>query len=122
MPKLTLTFDAVPPGLNGEDGLMRAHWAEYRVMRDTWVWLMRAVIKDWDGVMIPRCRITWTLRVIHLRDWDNACASFKVVGDALQTLGIIKDDSPQVILEFIPKQERTVHYDEQGCMVEIEPI
>jgi len=40
------------------------------------------------------------------RDWDNYSASFKFVGDALQTAGVIKDDSPQVVKRFTPFQHK----------------
>jgi hypothetical protein len=32
--------------------------------------------------------------------WDNLGASFKVIGDALESLGVIEDDSPETIRTF----------------------
>lgn len=40
----------------------------------------------------------------HLMDWDNAAASFKLIGDELVALGILPDDSPEWIHEFRPLQ------------------
>lgn len=52
-------------------------------------------------------------------DWDNAAGSFKLIGDALVQCGILLDDNPTVIKEFIVKQERVRKRNEQGFTVKI---
>ena len=50
-------------------------------------------------------------------DWDNAAGSFKLIGDALVTLGIIIDDNPNVVINFQVKQQKVKKRDEQGYEV-----
>ena len=42
---------------------------------------------------VTLCQITYRLKVSLWWDWDNAAASFKIVGDALQHAGVYVNDS-----------------------------
>jgi hypothetical protein len=37
-------------------------------------------------------------------DWDNFAASFKHIGDSLVAAGVIIDDKPSIIIQFLPQQ------------------
>lgn len=52
----------------------------------------------------PPFRATWTLYANRLFDWGNLGGAFKLPEDALRYLGIIQDDRPTVLLEWVPQQ------------------
>ena len=60
--------------------------------------------------------IEYIRKSVRYMDWDNAAGSFKLIGDSLVELGVIIDDSPKYIPEFLVKQEK-VKRDEQGFTV-----
>ena len=90
------------PGLNGSDGLIRQHFRDAAKLKERLAWEIRAQRR---GVTIAQpVRVTYTRYTASLMDWDNACASFKHIGDALIAAGILADDSPKIIAEFLPRQ------------------
>lgn len=102
---MKLTLQYLTPGLNGTDGLMRQHFRDAGKLKDKIKWDILAQ-RPPSGF---RClkgpvRVVYTRYTSALMDWDNAAASFKHIGDALQSAGVLLDDSPDVIAEFIPKQ------------------
>lgn len=101
--KLLLTLDFLTKGLNGSDGLIREHYREAARTKKRLTWLLHSQNKDRLKFSKP-CKITYTRYTSRMMDWDNACASFKHLGDALQLAGIITDDSPKVLKEFVPLQ------------------
>ncbi|QDU67725.1 hypothetical protein [Engelhardtia mirabilis] len=110
--------DWLPPGLNGPKGLMRMHHHAKRREKGKAALLVRL-----SGHPLPRIRqpvrVEFERRVAlrqHLMDWDNAGASFKLLGDALVSLGVLADDSPREIAEFHPRQ-RVVSRDLVGTWV-----
>lgn len=64
--------------------------------------------------------ITYARYTNKQMDWDNHCASFKHIGDALVKAGIIKDDNPKIIIEFIPKQFKVKTREEERTLIIIE--
>jgi len=117
---LSIIVNELPPGLNGPRGLKRMHWAAYCQVRDRWAHLIREQSPpdiSFQGPVI----ITYTSCSTRLMDWDNCCASFKVIGDALVSAGIIPDDNPQIIQFFIPHQAK-VKKGEEKVIIEIQQI
>jgi hypothetical protein len=98
--KITLPFTM--PGLNGDDGLMRQHWSE---IEKTKTIIKAYLMKECPNTKFSgKVSITYTRYAFQLMDWDNHCASFKHIGDCLVDFGILVDDKPDVIINFIPKQ------------------
>jgi hypothetical protein len=90
------------PGLNGDDGLMRQHWSEIEKTKKV---LKAYIIQQCKGIkFLGKVNVTYTRYAFQLMDWDNHCASFKHIGDSLVDCGILIDDKPEVIENFIPKQ------------------
>jgi len=98
-----IEFDFLVPGLNGDKGLMRLHFRSWKKVKKTYQLIIRSQTKK---KLKGRVRVVWERRTTTLMDWDNHCASFKFVGDALVLAGVISDDKPAVISEFIPKQTK----------------
>lgn len=97
------------PGINR---LLRMHWA---VRKKLQAQLVEHIQNNYkcsriEGPVI----VDYTRRTIRLMDWDNACGSFKLLGDALVQCGILEDDNPKVIKEFNPGQEKVSRRADQG--------
>jgi hypothetical protein len=107
------------PGLNGPEGLMRQHYRDAAKKRESLTWEIRGQ-KVGQTIYDP-IRVTYIRHSEKLMDWDNACASFKYIGDAMIEAGIIGDDSPKVIAEFIPRQVKCKR-DQQYTEIIIEKI
>lgn len=105
------------PGLNGNDGLIRQHYMAAAKVKKKYIseLLPYKRYKFQDKVVITYVRYS-----THLMDWDNHCASFKHLGDALVKSGIIKDDNPAIVVEFIPKQIKVKTRKEQKTLIIIE--
>lgn len=61
--------------------------------------------------------VEYIRKSIRYMDWDNAAGSFKLIGDILVELGVLPDDNPNYIPEFLVKQEKVKKRDEQGYTV-----
>ena len=61
--------------------------------------------------------ILYTRKSTRYMACDNAAGSFKLIGDALVTLGIIIDDNPNVVINFQVKQQKVKKRNEQGYEV-----
>ena len=104
--------------------MLRGHWRQRKPLQERWnaLVLHAALCKNVPRPM-GRVRLTWTRRYCGVpMDWDNACSSFKVVGDALVRAGVLQHDGPDVIVEFVPKQRRVAKRAETGCSVTLEPV
>jgi hypothetical protein len=55
-------------------------------------------------------------------DWDNFAASFKHIGDSLVAAGVIVDDKPAIVTEFLPNQIKISKRDQQRIEVIIEDV
>ena len=101
--------DCILPGINR---LLRMHWA---VRKKLQAQLVEHIQDNYDCQPIEGPVIVeYTRRSIRLMDWDNACGSFKLLGDALVQCGILEDDNPSVIAEFNPDQEKVSKRVDQG--------
>lgn len=101
---MTLTLDFLTAGLNGPDGLIREHYMVAKRKKAMLRLLFLSQRPKGHIAIDSPVRVIYTRYCSQFMDWDNACASFKYIGDSLKTAGIIADDSPKVIAEFDPRQ------------------
>lgn len=64
--------------------------------------------------------VTFHRKACKLMDWDNFSGSFKLVGDSLVKSGVVVDDKPEVIVEFIPRQTRVKKKVDEVVFITIE--
>lgn len=121
MKTLTFTLAELPPGLNA---IKKMHWAVYRQHRDRWLLLVREAIGREMRSYPGKVSVEYHAYRVQLMDKDNHHGSFKLVGDALVKLGILRDDSPKVIDEDLSKyvQEHVSHYNEQRIEITIQDL
>ena len=114
-----ITIHDLPPGLNGKGGLKRMHHHQYAKIRDSWHYkiLAEKPRKHKDGV-----RVVYTRHSVRRMDLDNVGASFKVVGDALESTGVIKDDSPEILTELVLRSKKVSKRKQQRIEIEIEDV
>ncbi len=103
--KSAITIHGLIPGLNGDKGLMRAHWTTVNKMKENF----GCIIKD-HLIAGKAKRHSGAVQIEYigyksiLMDWDNFCSSFKHIGDALVACEVITDDKPSIVHKFIPEQ------------------
>jgi Holliday junction resolvase RusA-like endonuclease len=114
-----IEIDQLPPSLNGKNGLLNLHWAKYQKIKKDWIWLVAFAKPEKHSGKV--C-ITFTRKSTAPMDFDNIGASFKVVGDALEKNGIIKDDSPRTVTELLLRWEKASKRNEQGILIKIEDV
>ena len=91
------------PGLNGSEGLIRENRFLRKKRKDEIkAEILRQELTKFPGIV----RLTLERRAVKLMDWENFIATMKLPNDIFVELGIIKDDNPAVIVEFIPLQKR----------------
>lgn len=90
------------PGLNGEDGLIREHWANRKKRKDRYFITLRSQTRNKH---IGQVRLIYVRHTPRPMDWDNQGASAKLILDSLKDAKIIIDDSPKIIREFVLRQE-----------------
>jgi len=116
--EIKITIDEVAPMLNGSNGLKNMHYRNYMKLRDKWAWLIRsATTAKFKG----KVRIEYVRASVSPPDWDNISASFKPIGDALVTNGVIEDDNPMVVTEFIPRWRKAKNNNDLLTIIEIIP-
>ena len=109
-----LTIKGLIPGLNGQHGLIREHWAAGIQRKNLYKVLLKAQKpKKHKGKVIIRYIGYKTI----FMDWDNFGASFKHIGDALVDLGIIVDDKPAIVTQFIPEQIKSKRVDQRVVII-----
>ena len=110
-PRFIMEFesDFILPGINR---LLRMHWAVRKKLQAQLVEHIQNnhACTPIEGPVI----VDYLRRSVRLMDWDNACGSFKLLGDALVQCGILKDDNPSIIEEFNPDQEKVSKRADQG--------
>lgn len=116
--ELHLWLPILPPGLNGSGGLMRLHWRAQGAQK---LAVCRAIF-DAIGPSTPPMREPVVLQYTRAttgrrHDWDNLGASFKFVGDALVTMGLLSDDSTREIIRFTTVAKPVSTRAEQGTGV-----
>lgn len=113
-----------PPGLNGNDGLLRMHWAgRKRLATRLDLMLRQALSAGQIQVEKPKGKV----RVTYVRsyranpmDEDNLAASAKPVLDALVKLGVLANDSPEHV-ELAALQRKRGEYGPH-FQLRIEPL
>lgn len=113
-----LVINGLVAGLNGDKGLMRSHWSNTKKQKD----LYQLIIKD--HLRENKVRKHTGKVTIHyvgyksvLMDWDNFCSSFKHIGDSLVESGIITEDKPSVVVQFIPHQIKCKRVDQKVVVI-----
>lgn len=122
MRELRFKVAELPPNLNGIKKLVRSY--KYGQERDRWQLLIRSAIGP-DMVSFPsRVSIQFDVYCVQRSDKDNAQARFKLVGDALVNMGIIRDDSPRIIDEDLSHyvENRISHRPEKRIEVLIKDL
>ena len=107
----------LPIGINR---LIRMHWAVRKKEQLKFVEHIiqnNPELRDYEYTN-PVC-VEYTRKSVRYMDWDNAAGSFKIIGDALVSLGVLPDDNPNIIKEFIVRQDKVRHRNEQGFNVVI---
>lgn len=116
MSKSTYIIKENIPGLNGGDGLMREHFHQAKRRKNGYYATILGQSKTQEKYK-GQVRITYTCYRSVLMDWDNHCASFKHIGDALVDAGVITDDKPAVIVEFRPLQVKCKRIEQRAVII-----
>jgi hypothetical protein len=110
--ELRLQVPEYPPSLNGDNGLLRAHWTTRREWAEQWEAIVWYALTDeqrsiFDNRRFVDCTLTMERHTTSARglDWTNCAGSLKIPEDVFVKLGILKDDNPTVVKEikFIQK-------------------
>lgn len=107
------------PGLNGKDGLIREHWTDRKTRLKN---LSLILWEQHKGRHDGPVQVIFTRYTCQLMDWDNHCASFKLLGDALVDIGVIEDDKPDIIKIFDPRQEKVDTRKEERIEIKIKTL
>jgi hypothetical protein len=114
-----LIIQALPPGLNGSDGLKNMHYHEYSKRKKEWAWFVRAQNpKRHEG----KVKVKFTRVSTRMMDYDNIGASFKFIGDALEGCKAIQNDSPEYLTELSLHWEKAKSQKQQYVKIEIEDV
>lgn len=89
---ITLTIPRVAPSPN-----VRMHWKQRYELHKLWVQEVWVSLKQQHYAADPfeRAQVSIERRSLRTLDTDNLYASAKPVLDALKTMHVIKDDSPE---------------------------
>lgn len=108
--RTVITIKGIVPGLNGKHGLIREHFRNAKKRKNLYTILCREQNPNKHPGKV----------IIHyigyksvLMDWDNFSASFKHIGDALVDLGVIVDDKPSIVTQFLPQQIKSKRVDQR---------
>lgn len=100
---MLLTCAALPPSLNGPNGLLRMHWSKRRKEADRWAMLL-LVARGRNRERFNRCAVKITLYRTRLLDVDNSYGCCKVLLDQLVKLEILQDDGPEYVVSLDVQQ------------------
>jgi len=101
------------PSLNK---LLREHFAARDKRKTTLQWMIK---EQTQNKHFGPVRIRFIRHACQLQDWDNHCASFKDIGDALVKCKVITDDSPKVVKDFHPEQEKVSKRENEKIVIKI---
>lgn len=117
-----IEIPGIIPGLNGGDGLMRAHWSTIEKQKTRYCNIILFYLSEKKAQKHPGpVSIEYVGYKSLLMDWDNFCASFKHLGDSLVKMKIITNDSPEIVQNFLPKQIKCKR-EEQKVIIKITDI
>lgn len=111
----TIVIEGIVHGLNGKDGLIREHYRTSKKKKEKYKALF---LEQTSNRHAGKVTIEYIGYKSVLMDWDNFAASFKHLGDSLVSAGIIKDDNPSIIVEFMPTQIKSKRIN-QRCVIKI---
>ncbi len=92
----TITIMEVIPGLNGPKGLKREHHHAYKKRRDKYQWTAASQTRNKHPGKVKFILTRYTIG--PEMDYENLTATGKCLTDAIVRAGIIKDDSPKIIV------------------------
>ena len=107
------------PGLNGDKGLMRAHFHTVKKQKQE---LATIIASQTKNKHLGYVNIEFSRFAHRLMDWDNHCASFKHVGDSLKDCKVIIDDNPKIVKHFNPLQFQIKMAEEEYMIVKITDV
>lgn len=95
---------------------LKEHFAKRKKRKTNLEWEIKSQTKNKHK---GKVRITYTRYGSRFLDWDNLGGSFKSLGDALISTGVIIEDNPNVVIDFKMRQLR-VSRKEVKLTVEVE--
>lgn len=109
---IDITIAELPPGLNGDKGLIRMHHFVYRKAKDKWQWLLKQAAGTQKA---PHpCHITMErYYASQPMDCDNAFASIKLPMDAMRAVGMLVNDDPSCVVGLNVTQHKVKTKKEQ---------
>lgn len=103
--KSVITIPGIVDGLNGDEGLMRGHWTKIKKVKELFITIIYDHLASGKAFKHPgKVKIKYVGYKSVLMDWDNFCASFKHIGDSLVKTGVITEDRPAIVTQFLPDQ------------------
>lgn len=100
-----IKIQGIVQGLNGSTGLMNNHWTNRKKIKQLYCTVIEDHLKSGAAKKHEgKVTIEYIGYKSLFADWDNYCASFKFLGDGLVKCGVIKDDSPKIVTQFLPGQ------------------
>jgi len=113
-----LVIDGLIAGLNGSKGLMRSHWSNTKKQKELYQTIISQQLRENKMRQhIGEVTIEYIGYKNRFMDWDNFCASFKHIGDALVKMKIIADDSPRIVSKFIPSQIKVKQIEQKVVII-----
>ena len=98
IPLIEIQVPEIVPSMNV---LLRTHWAARRRMLKKWEWILYVEayrLRGPTGFKFDgKVRVRIIRRAHRMLDTDNLVGSCKIILDAMKTVGLIPDDSPDHI-------------------------
>jgi hypothetical protein len=113
-----LTIPGLIAGLNGDKGLMRAHWSHVKKQKEFYCKIIQGHLRE-NKVRkhLGEVTVEYIGYKSSFMDWDNFCSSFKHIGDSLVEMKIIMEDKPKIITQFIPSQIKCKREDQKVVVI-----
>jgi hypothetical protein len=104
--------------LNGQGGMLRAHWSKKAKIIKTYQWVFLAQTSNRHPGQV-RLSVT-RLSLKPTMDYDNLVGCYKHYLDAIVKAGIIQDDGPKIIIESRYEQLKATSKQDQQTLIVIE--
>tara|TARA_R110002020_G_scaffold167780_7_gene356289 strand:- start:1620 stop:1976 length:357 start_codon:yes stop_codon:yes gene_type:complete len=115
----TVEIPILPKGPNV---YMRDHWAIHRRYKVNIASLLLANMPNRNLIPGP-VRVTYTeFHARRPKDRTNLAGAYKPIEDQIVRLGILKDDTPEIVVDIQYAQEKVPHVRDQKCRIDIERI
>lgn len=113
-----ITIPGIVAGLNGSKGLMRSHWTTIKKQKELYCKIITDHFRENKARKHPgEVTVEYIGYKSILMDWDNFVSSFKHIGDGLRDMGVIVDDKPSIITQFIPAQIKCKRADQKVVII-----